>query len=494
MKAIKSSPLEWYRPWRTLVLSASVAVVASGCAQIPRLDPSPAMKRVDELGSANSFASPVSAWPGGDWWRAYGDPQLDALIEEALHNAPDLDLAQARLMAAAAQVQGAAATRLPEVTASASIAGAKQSYNFVVPRQALPQGWNGYGAAFLNMSYEIDFWGKNRAALAAAVSEQRAAEVEIAQTRLILSTSVASAYAGLLHLYTLRDNAADTLALRMQTVALFRQRNQFGLETLSSVRQVEARQAAAKGDLLSIDERIGLQKNAIAALLGAGPDRGLEILRPKVAWAGAQGLPSNLSLELLGRRPDIVAARLRTEAAAHLIDERKAGFYPSVNLLAFAGFQSVGINNLFKSGSTTGGAGPAISLPIFNTERLQGQFKGARAEYDAAVATYNGTLSIALREVADAVTSRKSLDEELIAAREAVAAAAQAHQMVNARYEGALATYLDVLSAEDSLIAARRSEAELETRALILDVSLVRALGGGFASDSPNASTHNPQT
>jgi NodT family efflux transporter outer membrane factor (OMF) lipoprotein len=452
------------------------------------------MRKVNELASSNSFSAPLAAWPGEGWWRAYGDRQLDALIEEALHNAPDLDLAQARLKAAAAQVQGAGATRLPEVTASAEIAEAKQSYDFLVPRQALPKGWNGYGVATLNMSYELDFWGKNRSALAAAVSEQRAAEVEIAQTRLILSTSVASAYADLVHLYTLRDNAAETLALRMQTAALFRQRYQYGLETLASVRQVEARQAAAKGDLLAIDERIGLERNAIAALLGAGPDRGLEITRPNVAWTGSRGLPSNLSVDLLGRRPDIVAARLRTEAAAHRIDQRRAGFYPSVNLLAFAGFQSVGVANLLKSASESGAAGPAISLPIFNTDRLQGEFKGARAEYDAAVATYNGALLQALREVADAATSRKSLDEELAAAQAAVAAAAEAHQMVSSRYEGALATYLDVLSAEDSLISARRSEAELETRALILDVALVRALGGGFAPDASSTLPHNPQS
>ncbi len=493
MKTIKSPTLARQRRPLTLLLAVSLAL-AGGCAQVPRLDPPPTMKKVNELASSSSFAAPSTAWPGNEWWRAYGDPQLDALIEQALHNAPDLDLARARLKAAAAQVQGAGATRLPEVTASAEIAEAKQSYDFLVPRQALPSGWNGYGAATLNMTYELDFWGKNRAALAAAVSERRAAEVEIAQTRLILSTSVASAYASLLHLYTLRDNAADTLALRMQTAALFRQRHQFGLETLASVRQVEARQAAAKGDLLAIDERIGLQRNAIAALLGAGPDRGLEITRPKVAWAAPQGLPTNLSLELVGRRPDIIAARLRTEAAAHRIDQRKAGFYPSVNLLAFAGFQSVGIDNLFKSASQSGAAGPAISLPIFNTERLQGEFKGARAEYDAAVATYNGTLSAALREVADAATSRKSVDEELAAAEAAVAAAAEAHQIVSSRYEGALATYLDVLSAEDSLISARRSAAELETRALILDVSLVRALGGGFTPDSSSAPPRNPQT
>ena len=486
MKAIKSPVLG--RHWLSLALLLALTVaLADGCAPIPRLDPPPALKKIGDLGSTDSFAAPLAAWPADEWWRTYGDPQLDALIDEALHNSPTLDMARARLEAAAAQVQGASATRLPEVSASAEMAEAKQSYNFLVPRQALPRGWNGYGVATLNMSYEIDFWGKNRAALAAAVSEERAAEVEIAETRLILSTSVAAAYADLQHLYTLRDTAADTLTLRLQTVALFRQRNQYGLETLSSVRQVEARQAGAQGDLLAIDERIHLERNAIGALLGAGPDRGLAITRPKVAWAGSSGLPSNLSLELVGRRPDIVAARLRTEAAAHRIDQRKAGFYPSVNLLAFAGFQSVGIDNLFKSASQSGAAGPAISLPIFNTDRLQGQLKGARAEYDAAVAAYNGTLSTALREVADAVTSRKSLDEELVAARAAVAAATEADQIVTARYEGALATYLDVLSAEDLLISARRSEAELQNRALILDVALVRALGGGFAPKSPGA-------
>jgi NodT family efflux transporter outer membrane factor (OMF) lipoprotein len=384
---------------------------------------------------------------------------------------------------AAAQVAGA--TRMPEVNGDVLLNEGRQSYNYLIPPQALPHGWNDYGLATLNLTWELDFWGKNRSALAAAMSEQRAAEVEIAQTRLILSTSVASAYAGLVDLYTLRDNAAETLALREKTVALFRQRHEFGLETLASVRQVEARQGAAQAELLALDERIGLQKNAIAALAGAGPDRGLTITSPTAQFAGSQGLPSNLTLELLGRRPDIIAARLRTEAAARRIDEKKAGFYPSVNLLAFVGVQSLGIHNLTKSGSEIGSAGPAVSLPIFNTQRLQGQLRGARAEYDASVATYNATLSNALRQVADAATSRKFLDGELAASRAAVAAAAEAHEIVSKRYQGELATYLDVLTAEDALISARRSEAELETRALILDVALVRALGGGFSSSSP---------
>jgi NodT family efflux transporter outer membrane factor (OMF) lipoprotein len=470
------------------VLVTTALSVLGGCAQIPDLGPSPDLKQVDTLGSAQSFSAPALAWPGDQWWRAYKDPQLDALIDEALRDAPDLRLAQARLNGAAAAVQGVGATRIPEVTGGASLTEEKQSYNYLLPRQAVPSGWNDYGVATLNLGWELDFWGKNRSALAAATSEQQAAKVEVAQTRLILSTAVASAYAGLVDLHTIRDNAAQALELRTKTVALFRRRHEFGLETLASLRQVEARQAAAQAELLVIDENIALQRNTIAALLGAGPDRGLSIQRPTAAFAGSSGLPPTLALDLLGRRPDIAAARLRAEAAARRIDQKRAGFYPSVNLTAFVGVQSLGIDKLTKSGADFGGVGPAVSLPIFNTERLQGQLRGARAEYDAAVAGYDATLTNALREVADATASRKSLNGELAASRAAVTAASEAHQIITKRYEGELATYLDVLAAEDALISARRAEAQMQTRALVLDVALVRALGGGF-QDSGSLST-----
>lgn len=463
-----------------LLLASLVTTV--GCAQIPSLGKPAALRPVEQLKSAESFSAPAVAWPGDRWWQAYGDPQLDALIEEALRDSPNLAVAQARLRLAGAMTQEAGSTRMPEVTGSASFNEAKQSYNYLIPRAALPQGWNDYGQAKLNLSWELDFWGKNRSALAAATSEQQAAKAEVAETRLILSTSVASAYAELLHLFTVRDSDAAALALRSKTVELFRQRHEFGLENLASVRQVEARESAAEAQLLAIDERIALQRNGVAALLGAGPDRGLAITHPTAQFAGSTGLPPNLALELLGRRPDIVAARLRTEAAAKRIDQQKAGFYPSVNLLAFAGVQSLGIDNLTKSGSDIGSIGPAISLPIFNTERLQGQLRGAHAEYDAAISTYNATLSNALHEVADAATSRKSLDGELAASRAAVTAAAEAHSIVSERYKGELATYLDVLSAEDQLISAQRGLAEIETRAMVLDVAMVRALGGGYQS------------
>jgi len=451
-----------------------------GCASVPELDKSIEAKTAGQLASSASFSAPAGAWPVDAWWKIYGDAQLNLLIDEALRDSPNMAIAQARVRHAQAMSQMAGASQLPQVRGNVALTGEKQSYNYLAQGMSLPQGWNDYGRATLDFSWELDFWGKNRAALAAATSERQAVQAELAQTRLMLASAVASAYAELAHLYAVRDTAAATLDLRKETAALFRQRYGSGLETMGSVHQMEARRAGAEAELLAIDERIALLRNGMAALLGEGPDRGLSIARPTVRFAGSSGLPQQLALDLLGRRPDIVAARQRTEAAAKRIDQQRAGFYPSVNLMGFIGFHSLGIDNLTQSGSSTGSVGPAISLPIFNTEGLQGQLRGAHAEYDMAVSGYNATLSNALREVADAVVSRKSLAAQLAALRASVAEAEAAQKIALHRYRGELSSHLDVLISEDALWASRRALADMESRALVLDVALVRALGGGY--------------
>jgi NodT family efflux transporter outer membrane factor (OMF) lipoprotein len=476
------------RPWRLRILAAACLLALAGCAQIPELGKSLEKKPVEQLGTSASFAAPAAAWPQDAWWKTYGDAQLDTLIDEALRDSPDLAVAQARLRKAQGMAQAAGAPLLPQVTGSASVTRQKQSYKYLTPQEMTPQGWHSYGVATLNFSWELDFWGKNHAALAAAISDQEATRAEAAQARLMLTTSIAAAYAELQHLYAVRDTAARAVAVRQKTVELFRRRLDAGLETLSSVRQVEAREAAAEADLLIVEERLTLQRNAIAALMGAGPDRGLAIKRPSAA-AGTFGLPQHLALDLLGRRPDIVAARLRAEAAAQRINQSKAGFYPSVNLIAYIGSLALGVNNLARSGSSFGSVGPAVSLPIFNTEALQGNLRGAHAEYDAAVSLYNGTLTNALHEVADAATSRKALEGELQATRRFVAAAADAHRITRDHYRGQLSSYIEVLNAEDNLLTAQRALADMESRALTLDVAMVRALGGGYEAKQPQQLT-----
>jgi len=367
------------------------------------------------------------------------------------------------------------------VSANGSISEQKQSRNYLSPRAATPEGWNDYGRATLDFSWELDFWGKNRAAIAAATSETDASAADVAQARLVLATSIASAYAELARLYAALDTATAALEVRSKTADLFRQRYTNGLETLGSVRQVESRRAAAQADVLSLEEQLGLQRNRIAALMGAGPDRGLEIARPQVDLARPFALPARIPAELLGRRPDIASARMRAEAADKRIDQARASFYPNVNLVAFIGYQSLNVSNLAKADSGVGSVGPAISLPIFDGGRLRNQLRSTEADQAEAVANYERTLVQALQEVADATLSQKALGGQLARTDESVDAAREAWRIQNNRYQGGLATYLDVLSAEDSLLSSMRVLSDLQSRSFALDVALVKALGGGYS-------------
>ncbi|TCJ12751.1 efflux transporter outer membrane subunit [Parasulfuritortus cantonensis] len=460
----------------------SVGLLAAGCAPLPTLSPPATARPAADYGTEATFAAAATAWPAAHWWSEYGDAQLNVLIEEALANSPDMAAAASRLRRAEALQQVAGAALAPRVDANGSISEQKQSYNHLMPRSVTPAGWHDYGLLSLDFSWQLDFWGRNRAALAAALSQRDAARAEFAGAGLVLAAAIASDYADLARLYAVRDTVERSVAVRGETVALFAQRYANGLETKGGLSEAEARRAASEGELLTLDEQIGLQRNRLAALLGAGPDRGRRIARPTVALAGADGLPANLAADLLGRRPDIVAARLRVEALSHRVEEKKAAFYPNVNLSAFIGLQALGLDRLTRSGSDVGAVGPALSLPIFSAGRLQGDLRAEAAGYDEAVADYDRTVTRALQEVADAGLSRRAATAQVAKAGEAVAAAEQAYQVARNRYEGGLASHLEVLYAEDGLLANQRNLAALQSRAFILDVALKQALGGGYLS------------
>ena len=466
-----------------LACTLLLALALGGCAQFPSLDQLARLTPAADYQTASSLSAPLSAWPDEHWWQTYRDPQLDTLIDEALRDSPDLAAAAARLRRADAFSQIAGAALQPQVSANASASEQKQSYNYLMPRSALPQDWNDYGQATLNFNWELDFWGKNHAGLAAATSQLEASRAELAQARLSLAAAVAMNYAELARLFAARDTVASSADVRSKTVALFDQRFANGLETRGSLSEAKARLAGTEGELLQIDEQIGLQRNRLAALLGAGPDRGRSITRPAVKLDSHFGLPEKIAAELLGRRPDVIAARLQAEALAHRIDQKKAEFYPNVNLAAFIGVQSLGLNMLHDSGSSFGGIGPAISLPIFTAGRLQGELRGSVASYEEAVANYNATVTRALEDVANAVLSQRALASQLAKAEQAVDAAGDAHRVARNRYAGGLATYLEVLYAEDILLSCERQLTSLESRALSLDVALKRALGGGYQPD-----------
>lgn len=462
--------------------AAAGALALVACAELPPSVPARQAKAPQTYAADRSLAAPRADWPADAWWRSYGDAQLDGLVDEALAGSPDLAQALARVRKSEALARLAGAASAPQLSADASISEMKLSYHNGIPPAFTPHGYNDTGRVALDFNWELDFWGRNRAAVAAAVSETRAARAEAAQARLMLATSVANAYADLSRLYMERDVAVRTLATREETLNLVQRRAANGLDTQQALEQALAGPPSAKAEIEALDEQIAQTRNRLAALLGAGPDRGLAIARPPAAGLKAFGVPERLAVDLIGRRPDVVAARWRAEAAGKRVREAKAAFYPNINLAAYAGVQSLNLRQLTIPGSDIGAVGPALSLPILDGGRLRADLRGAEADRDAAVATYDGAVSEALRQVADVAASERSLAAQLPEAHAALGADENAWRIARLRYEGELSDYQAVLLAEQAVLTQRKVVADLENRALVLDIALVRALGGGFTS------------
>jgi len=454
-------------------------LLASACASVPNLGAKPVPAAASAYTSTQSLSGAQSAWPADGWWKAYNDAQLDRLIGEGLAGSPDLAAAAARFRTAQGFAQQAGSALLPSLDAVGSVDYQNQSQNIAGADGQVPSGWHATGTTGLSLNFDLDLFGKNRAALRAAKKDAEAALCDADEARLLLTTGIASTYADLATLYAQRDNLEAALDIRTQSLKVVRARYDAGLETIDSVRQAEARIPQTRGDIAATDEAIMLDKHALAALVGAGPDRGLTVDRPQIALQ-AQGVPIDASINLIGRRPDIAAARTRVEASAERIKEARAAFYPNINIGALIGFQSLGLGSLFNSGSQFASVSPAVTLPLFHGGALQGQYRGRRGQYDEAVAIYDGQVIQALRETADTLTSQKALVERLAQSRSALAAYEDALRVARGRYEQGLTDYLSVLTAQESVVNARLSVAQLESRAFTLDVQLVRSLGGGF--------------
>jgi NodT family efflux transporter outer membrane factor (OMF) lipoprotein len=469
---------------RSIFLTTAVFGLLAACANVPELGSAPVPASPTAFASGESFADATGGWPVEGWWQGFGDSQLSVLIAEGLDGSPDVAVAAARLRAAEALAQQAGAALSPRIETESSVGGVQQSKNLGIPAQFVPDGIQDSGHISATFSFDLDLWGRNRAALAAATSDAEAARVDAAQARLMLTTAVASAYADLAGYHAARDVAVEAVRVRTASAEVSGARARAGIENQASERRAESRAASSRADIVALDEAIALTRNRLAALVGAGPDRGLAITRPMLARPPL-GIPSGAGIDLIGRRPDVVAARLRAEAAAKRIDVARADFYPNISLSALVGLQSLGLSNLFSVGSEYGNAAAAISLPIFDGGRLAGRYRGVRADYDTAVANYDRSLIGALRDVADIAQSRAATDRQLVERQEALAAATEGANLAGLRYRAGLSNQLDLLTAEDDMVALRRAVADLEARRLLLDIALIRALGGGYRAANP---------
>lgn len=460
-------------------------MLLTACATVPDLGATPPLRGAETLTSAGSFSGAADGiFPTDKWWQSLGDPALTQLIDAAISQSPTIAIAQARIRTAEAMLVRANATANdPIVTLDASGGAQRPSGNQGFPPGLIPGTVRSQGRIAGTVAFDPDIWGRNRAALAAATSDADAARVDAEQARLMLTTGIAATYVELARLYAQRDVASDAVRIARETAILSQARNRAGLDSMGATNSALARQAGAIERERALDAAIALTGHALAELTGAGPDRALTIARPTLNAASPPTLPANLSVNLIARRPDIQAARLRAESAAARIGVARADFYPSVNLMAVAGLQSIGIGSLLSGSSFTGNIGPSLRLPIFSERVIAARYRGARAEYDIARAQYDAALTAALREVADAITTKRALTGQIASATTAVTQGEAAEHIAELRYTHGLANQLPLLAAEDATIAAKQRLETLQSDNLAADIALIRALGGGYGDE-----------
>ncbi len=469
------------------LLLGLLAASLTGCAGIGGQDRGTPRATMIAPAAVGAVSDTPWQWVSPHWWERYRDPGLNSLMDRALSLSPDVRLARARLEQAAAIAEQAGAQRWPTISADADAVRKRYAQAY----DAAPPLAGNFGTTLTlgaDVQYTFDFWGGQRAALRAALGETAARDAEVEAARLMLTSRIASAWFELSHLLAMRDLAHRSLELRRQTLQLVERRVRAGLDTEVERQQAQGDLPVTERDILQLDEQIVLQRHALSTLAGLPLDA-LENARPDLMTAAVDSLPDSIPAELIGHRPEVVAARWRVEAATQHVEVARADFYPNISLRAFAGFAStglsVGLSDWLTAGSRTYGVAPAISLPIFDAGRLRAQYKGRAAELDAAIETYNSALLNAVRDVADRLVSMDALLPQLNAQTQALAARQAAFDLARRQYESGLTDYLTVLNAQNALLYERREQLTLKKRAFVLDAELNRALGGGFsASDA----------
>jgi NodT family efflux transporter outer membrane factor (OMF) lipoprotein len=454
----------------------ALTLAFSGCVTPPKLEPQQQTITNDRLGLSSQLLAPAQVRV---WWSAFNDPQLDQLMRQALADNPTLAQAMARVREAQSLADVALAGLAPSLSYNAQETRQRFSgHDVIPPPYAGTKRWEGHEG--LNLSWDIDFWGRQDSLLKQARSRTTAAALDVASARLALSGAVAQAYIDLYRNNALADVAQRTEAQRQRILEITRRRVRSGLDTNVELREASGAVPEAHVELLQAQAAAALDTHQLAALSGQGAVVYAQILRPTLDPAAIMPLPAALPADLLGHRPDVLAARDRIEAARAGQAAAKAAFYPDINLAAFAGTAAVGFNNLFHGTSGVYGVGPAIHLPLFDAGRLRAEYRGAAAEIDDAVSAYNQSVLQAVRETCDQLSLIESLNAQTVLQQRSLDDAEAAYNLAEERYRAGLSSYLTVLNTESAVLSARREHVEFVSGGAIARVSLLLAVGGSF--------------
>ncbi len=418
----------------------------------------------------------------GRWWGIYSDADLEKTIDEALGANADLLIAAARVDEARGVLGEANSFFWPSIDARAATSRQQVSTRTATAFPGIPREYTN-NRATLNVSYELDLFGRLRAGAAAARAELEASEASRDAVRLALAAQVAKSYFALRSLDEQVDLTRRTVSLREEALALQRKRLQGGVISEFELRQLEAEAAVVRAQLPPLEREREREEAALAVLLGRNPK---EVFESKIALKqafeerpGAAVLPSGIPSELLLRRPDIVEAERGLAAANARVAVARSEMFPTITLTGFLGSESAALGNLFSgSPAATWQLAAGLVQPIFSGGRLQARSEQAQARERQALLQYQQTIRAAFGEVRTALIVQKRALESFEAESAREAALAETLRLARLRYQNGVSSQLDVIDAERGLLAARigRIEALRAHRAAIAD--LFRALGG----------------
>nr|WP_162570391.1 efflux transporter outer membrane subunit [Variovorax sp. SRS16] len=416
----------------------------------------------------------------GPWWQRFGDAALDTLERQALANSPTLDLAGARLAQARATLSGSQAARYPQLGIGTRAQRLRISANRPLTNYSTPNAetvQNDF-ALSLTASYELDLAGRVQRSVEGATASVAQSAADLENTRLLLTTDLASAYFNLRSTDIELDVVTRSIALQRHALDLIDSRHELGAVSGLDVAQQQALLDATLTQVDVLNKQRSQYEHAIATLIGTpapsftlAPD-----LRPITPPPIPLGVPS----EALERRPDVASAERAMAAANAQIGVATAAFYPSVMLAPVAGVDSNKLSALFNAPSLLWSLGISATAPLFDGGRIRSNVDFARAGYDASVASYRRVVLNAMQEAEDGITGLAALDRASSQALTAVGAARRVLDMATSRYEGGASTYLDVITAQQSLLTAERQAAQLLGQRMLTAVFLVKALGGDW--------------
>lgn len=479
---------------RSALRGVAVAVLLCGmsaCALI-RHDSGPvATLDTERIRVADGIHLASDGWPSARWWTRYDDPQLDALVEQAIADAPTMAIARMRVSQAKSGVDLAKAGSNLQVTALGAVdrehvssKGFLGAYSGDQPLLGATGPWYTEGIVGLGASLDVDIWGKQRAQVAAALGVQNARRVETSAVELELSADVAQLYFGIQTTSALIDLLEQSQEIAGFSLDAHAARVARGLETQTQAELARAQKLAAQRQIVAAHGRIRQLRESLRALIGAGPDD-LREIRAVSLPTPPSSLPATVLYELLARRPDLQAMRWYVEASFDKIDAAKAAFYPDFDIKAFFGVNALHLSDLFTHASQQINLVPGLYLPIFDGGRLNANLSGARTASDLLILQYNQAVLNAVRDVAMSGSQLQDLDAEATLQTQKIQAVTFAEQSADAHYRTGLTSRLSAVEAKQAVILERIALLDIDGRRIGQDIALTKALGGGYRADVP---------